>query len=125
MSKDTRLKPFVVAPDEGRAYAVGQMSAVFKADMEQTNSTLSVSEWWLDPHAQGPHLHDHPETHLFYMLEGRMAFYLEERGWFEAEQGAYIYIPGGTPHGFENRSEHRAGFISINTPGGFEEMFLT
>jgi hypothetical protein len=31
-------------------------------------------------------------------------------------------IPGGTPHDFENRAASRAGFISINVPGGFENM---
>ena len=40
--------------------------------------------------------------------------------WSEARAGAYILIPGETLHTFENRSDARAGFITFNTPGGFE-----
>jgi quercetin dioxygenase-like cupin family protein len=40
--------------------------------------------------------------------------------WSQAAKGSYVLIPGGTPHSFENRGEVQAGFISFNTPGGFE-----
>lgn len=40
--------------------------------------------------------------------------------WSHAAQGTYVVIPGGTPHTFENRGPERAGFISFNSPGGFE-----
>ena len=115
------LEPLVLNPDDGRAYPMGPMSAIFKADLEETNSTLSVSEWWLEPNTEGPPIHEHPETHLFYVIEGHLAVYLQGRNWFEAEKGSYIFIPGGTEHGFENRSGNTVGFMSINTPGGFEE----
>lgn len=121
MSPKSELKPLVLNPNDGRAYPMGRMSAVFKADLEETNSTLSVSEWWLEPNTEGPHIHKHPETHLFYVIEGNLAVYLQGKNWFEAEKGSYIYIPGGSEHGFENRSDNTVGFMSINTPGGFEE----
>ncbi len=120
MSETTQLKPLVVRPDGGRTYPMGRMSAVFKADLEETDSTLSVSEWWLEPNTEGPHVHQHPEQHLFYVLEGTLAVYLEGQDWFDAPKGSYIYIPGNTDHGFENRSDAKTGFMSINTPGGFE-----
>ena len=121
MSKKTELKPLVLKPDEGRRYPMGRMSAVFKADLDETNSTLSASEWWLDPNTEGPHIHEHPEAHLFYIIEGILTVYLQGKNWFEAKKGSYIYIPGGTKHGFENRSDNLVVFMSINTPGGFEE----
>jgi len=121
MSQNVELKPLILTPDAGRTYPMGRMSAVFKADLEETNSTLSVSEWWLEPNTEGPPIHKHPESHMFYVLEGALAFYLQDKGWFEAEKGSYIYIPGDTEDGFENRSESHAGFMSINTPGGFEQ----
>ena len=120
MSWKSELKPLMLDPDDGRTYSMGRMSAVFKADLEETNSTLSVSEWWLDPNTEGPHIHKHPEAHLFYVIKGSLAVYLHGENWFEAEKGSYIYIPGGTEHGFENRSDSTVGFMSINTPGGFE-----
>lgn len=120
MSQKTNLKPLVLNPDDGRVYPMGRMSAIFKADLDETNSTLSVSEWWLEPNTEGPHLHEHPEAHLFYVIEGTLAVYLKGRNWFDAHKGSYIYIPGGKEHGFENRSDDKVGFMSINTPGGFE-----
>ena len=121
MSHKAELKPLVLNPDDGRAYPMGRMSAVFKADLEETNSTLSVSEWWLEPNTEGPHIHKHPETHLFYVIEGSLAVYLQSKDWFEVKKGSYVFIPGGTEHGFENRSDNTVGFMSINTPCGFEE----
>jgi quercetin dioxygenase-like cupin family protein len=121
VSQKSELKPLVVYPGDGRTYPMGRMSAVFKADLEETNSTLSVSEWWLEPNTEGPHIHKHPEAQLFYVIEGNLAVYLQGKNWIEAEKGSYIYIPGGTEHGFENRSDKTVGFMSINTPGGFEE----
>lgn len=120
MSQKSRTEPIVVRPKDGRTYEMGRMKAVFKADQEETQSALSVSEWWLEPNTEGPHLHAHPEAHLFYVLEGRLAVYLPEKEWFEVEQGSYVFIPGGTKHGFENRSSEMVGFMSVNTPGGFE-----
>ena len=121
LSEKDIATPLVLNPGEGRSYPMGRMSATFKADLEETDSALSVSEWWLEPRTEGPHVHAHAESHLFYVIEGRLAVYLQTKGWFEVEQGAYIYIPGETEHGFENRSEARVGFMSINTPGGFEQ----
>ncbi len=119
---ENQQQPLVLAPGEGRVYDMGRMSAVFKADLDETGSALSVSEWWLDARSEGPHLHQHDEAHMFYVIEGVLSVYLEGRGWFEAAQGSYVYIPGQTEHGFENQGDARAGFISINTPGGFETM---
>ncbi len=121
MSQKTILKPIILRPDEGRTYPMGRMSATFKADLKETNSTLSVSEWWLEPNTEGPHIHKHPEAHLFYVIKGVLTVYLQSENWFEVEKGSYIYIPGETEHGFENRSENIVGFMSINTPGGFEK----
>lgn len=122
MNEEVTLKSLVLKPEDGRKYPMGRMSAVFKADLEETNSTLSVSEWWLEPKTEGPHKHQHPEAHLFYVISGKLSIYLQDKDWFEAEKGSYIYIPGGQEHGFENRSDEVVGFMSINTPGGFEKM---
>ncbi len=121
MSKHSKVEPIVRKPSEGRSYPMGRMSAIFKADLDETGSTISVSEWWLEPNTEGPHIHQHPESHVFYVIEGELAIYLEDRGWFRAVRGTYVYIPGGTEHGFENRSDDVAGFLAITTPGGFEK----
>jgi len=121
MSQKAELKPLVLNPDDGRRYSMGRMSAVFKADLDETESALSVSEWWLEPNTEGPPVHQHPEAHIFYVITGTLAIYLQDRDWFEAQSGSYVYVPGGMEHGFENRSDNQVGLMAINTPGGFEQ----
>jgi quercetin dioxygenase-like cupin family protein len=112
-------EPLIIGPDQGRHYAMGRMSAVFKADGAETQLGYSISEWWLEPNTRGPGVHAHPDDHVFYILEGTMSVQLAQQ-WIHAPKGSYVLIPGGTPHDFENRGAARSGFISINVPGGFE-----
>ncbi len=113
-------KPIVVPPGQGRTYPMGRITAVFKADREETAGQYSVSEWWLDPRTRGPHVHFHDEDHVYYVLAGTLSLCLGE-DWSQVAQGTCIIIPGGTPHSFENQGLERTGFLSFNSPGGFEE----
>ncbi len=100
---------------------MGRMQAIFKVDGEETLGAYSLSEWWLDPNTAGPHPHQHPEDHVFYVIQGVLSLSLDGDR-FNAERGTYVLIPGGVSHTFENRSDERSGFISFNSPGGFEKQ---
>src|ERR1700761_4315871 len=113
-------QPIVVPPEQGRVYAMGRMRAVFKADGDETAGRFSISEWWLEPRTRGPGVHAHDDDHVYYVIDGVVSVLLDG-DWSEAGKGAYILIPGGAPHSFENRGTVAAGFISFNSPGGFEE----
>jgi mannose-6-phosphate isomerase-like protein (cupin superfamily) len=113
-------KGIVLAPGEGRAYPMGRLSAVFKADGTESAGLYSISEWWLEPHTAGPGAHAHPEDDTFYVIEGTVSFFIGDR-WVDAEKGAFVLAPGGLAHDFENRSDLRAGFINIAAPGNFEQ----
>lgn len=120
MAKKQRA-PIVLQPGGGRAYPMGgRISAVFKADGDETESRYSISEWWLEPHTKGPGQHSHEEDDVFYVLEGTMSVLVDGR-WVDARKGAFIVIPGGMPHDFENRTDARAGILNVSAPGGFEE----
>lgn len=112
-------QPAVIPPDQGRAYPMGRMRAIFKADQAESAGKYSVSEWWLQPGTRGPGVHQHPEDHVFYVISGTLSVSLNGR-WTQAAQGTYILIPGGTPHDFQNQQSVPAGFIAFNSPGGFE-----
>ncbi len=115
------VRPGVVLPaGEGRAYPMGRLSAVFKADGEETAGLYSISEWWLDPHTKGPGAHSHPEDDVFYVLEGTISFLVGESE-IDVAKGGFVLAPGGVFHDFENRSDRRAGFLNISAPGNFEE----
>ncbi len=118
-SKADVRKPVILACGQGRAYPMGRISAVFKADGPETASRYSVSEWWLEPHTRGSGAHAHAEDDLFYVIEGTMSVLVGEE-WFEAAKGAFVLVPGGITHDFENRGSVRAGVLNFSVPGPFE-----
>jgi|SRR5690606_1846905 len=123
MAEDTKTvdrKALYLAPGEGRVYPMKRLSAVFKADGEESAGQYSISEWWLEPHTLGPGPHFHPEDDVFYVLEGTVSFLLGEQR-IDAPKGSFVLAPGGTVHDFENRTSERAGFLNISAPGNFEE----
>ncbi|WP_430439211.1 cupin domain-containing protein [Shinella sp.] len=107
-------------PGEGRAYPLGRMNAVFKADHHETASAYSVSEWWLEPNTTGPGAHFHTDNiELFYVIAGTASI-LAGEDWLEAPAGSFVRIPATVMHDFENRTDARVGLLNVFLPGGFE-----
>jgi quercetin dioxygenase-like cupin family protein len=116
----TDRRPLVLAPGEGRSYSMGdRLSTVFKAGDAESAGLYSISEWWLEPHTKGPDAHDHPSDDLFFVLGGTLHFLVGDQ-WTAAPAGAFVLVPGGVTHAFENRGDERAGFLNISAPGDFE-----
>jgi mannose-6-phosphate isomerase-like protein (cupin superfamily) len=99
---------------------MGRIAALFKADGGETQGAYSISEWWLEPHTEGPGAHSHAKDDLFYVIEGTMSFLAGDR-WIDAPQGSFVLAPGGMRHDFQNRSARRAGVLNLSIPGNFEE----
>jgi mannose-6-phosphate isomerase-like protein (cupin superfamily) len=114
-------RPVVLGPGEGRAYPMGPLSAVFKADGTETAEKYSISEWWLEPHTKGPGPHSHPEDDIFYVLAGTMSVMVGTE-WTEASAGSFVLVPGNVTHDFENRGSERAGMLNVSAPGNFEQQ---
>jgi mannose-6-phosphate isomerase-like protein (cupin superfamily) len=107
-------------PAGGRRYDMGRIQAVFKADEEETNQRYCISEWWLEPHTDGPGAHIHQKNHdVFYVLEGTASILIGEQ-WFDAVKGSFIIIPENTKHDFRNQTDYKIGLLNIFIPGGFE-----
>ena len=69
--KNTRTDVLILKPGEGRTYDCGTMTAVFKADENETSEAYSISEWWLEPNSSGPGAHEHEDNdEIFYGIEG-------------------------------------------------------
>ena len=114
-------KSIVLRPGEGRSYPMGRISALFKADGDETAARYSISEWWLEPNTQGPGAHSHDaEDCVFYVIEGTMSILVGER-WIDAPRGSLRARPAGQRHDFENRSRQPAGLLNFSIPGGFEK----
>ena len=118
-AEPVQRNPVVLGPGEGRAYPMGRIAALFKADGAETRERYSISEWWLEPRTAGPGAHAHPEDDVFFVLEGTMSFLVDDR-WTDAVKGSFVLVPGGLTHDFENRGEVRAGVLNLSIPGAFE-----
>lgn|SRR5690606_8047359 len=112
-------QPIILRPGEGRAYDMGPITAVFKADGAESADRYSISEWWIEPRTKGPGAHAHDEDDLFYVLDGTMSF-LINGAWIDCPKGSFVLAPGGSTHDFESRGDVRAGVLNISAPGGFE-----
>lgn len=119
MGDQHKREPVILGPGEGRSYPMGRISAVFKADGEESQRRYSISEWWLEPNTKGPGAHAHPEDDIFYVLEGTMSVLVGE-SWTHATPGSFVLVPGGVTHDFENRGQVRAGVLNLSVPGEFE-----
>lgn len=110
----------VLPPAGGRTYEMGPMTAVFKADEDETRQRYSVSEWWLEPHSDGPGAHQHEANdEVFYSIAGSPSVLVGDT-WHDAPVGTFFMIPAGTMHDFANRTGERAALLNFWIPGGFE-----
>lgn len=117
---DNFTSQLILAEGQGRVYNCGTMTAIFKADENETNEKYSVSEWWLEPNSEGPGAHFHEENdEVFYVLEGTPSFLVGDE-WIDTAKGAFLRVPAKTMHDFRNQSDQKAGILNFFIPGGFE-----
>jgi mannose-6-phosphate isomerase-like protein (cupin superfamily) len=116
-------EPIILPPGGGRAYELGAMRGVFKADGPETGDRYCVSEWSIEPHSSGPHPHSHEvNEELFFVTDGTMSFRVGDE-WVDAPAGTFLRIPAGVTHDFENRTDQPATAFNVFIPGGFERPF--
>jgi quercetin dioxygenase-like cupin family protein len=89
---------------------------------EQTGGRFALWEGVL-PRAAAPPLHSHPQDETFYVLEGKVAVWVgdEEEPAGTCEEGAAIFVPGGTPHSFLVLSD-TARMLFLSTPAGIDQF---
>jgi len=121
LHKNNETDTIILKAGQGRVYNCGTMTAVFKADENETNEKYSISEWWLEPNLEGVGAHQHEENdEIFYALEGTTSILVGDK-WIDAEKGTFIRIPAKTIHDFCNRTNKKTGVLNFFIPGGFEK----
>ena len=109
-----------LAPGGGRRYEMGDLTALFKADEDETGAGYSISEWILAPGQGGVGAHAHAANdEVFYVLEGRPELLVGD-AWTGFETGAFIRVPAGVTHDFRNLTDRPARLLNVYVPGGFE-----
>jgi mannose-6-phosphate isomerase-like protein (cupin superfamily) len=113
-------QPIVLTPGAGRAYDLGAMRGVFKADGPETGDRYCVSEWTVQPGCDGPGPHHHDANEeLFLVTEGTMTFLVGSEH-VEAPRGTFVRVPAGVTHDFANLGGEPATAFNVFIPGGFE-----
>ncbi len=119
MPNDT-LEPIIREPNGGRIYEMGHLRAVFKADEAETGGRFSVSEWWVEPHFDGPGAHKHDENdELFHVTHGTATILVGDT-WHVLPTGSTVIIPRGVMHDFRNDGDERLCLFNVYMPGNFE-----
>lgn len=118
--KNNHTEALVLMKGEGRVYNCGAMTAIFKADENETDEKYSISEWWFEPNSDGPGAHLHEENdEVFYVLEGTTSILIGDK-WIDAPKGTFVRIPAKTLHDFRNKTSQKTGVLNFYIPGGFE-----
>lgn len=107
-------------PGGGRRYEMGKLTALFKADEDETRAAYSLSEWILQPGQDGVGAHSHEANdEVFFVLEGSPEIRVGD-AWESYDSGAFIRIPAGVTHDFRNLTQQPARLLNVFIPGGFE-----
>ena len=61
------------------------------------------------------------EEEAFYILEGELTFYGDDRE-FTAGPGTYLNVPKGQEHRFKNNTDQTAKMLFFFTPAGMEHL---
>lgn len=104
----------------GAIWVAGSLVTVKPAGPEA--APASAVEIW-ERQGSGPPRHVHAEhDELWYVLEGRFTFALDERE-FQAGPGEFVVGPRGVSHTFRAETA-RSRLLNIHLPGGFERFFV-
>src|SRR5512133_2577280 len=116
MQNQNLMKPYELGARQGRAlWHLGAL-LVFKSLGEETGGQFWALEGMADHNMAVPlHVH-HNEDEIWYVLEGRITFTIGDQV-IEGGPGTYAYIPKGTPHTFQVRSD-TARWFGFGTPAG-------
>jgi quercetin dioxygenase-like cupin family protein len=111
---------------EGRTVLVGGADYItYKVRSAETDGAFFCFEASSSP-GFGPPLHSHAYRELFYVLEGRYEFTLEQDGELRTilgEPGTAVSVDGDVPHTFRNAGNSQGRLLFVHLPAALEEFF--
>ena len=106
---------YVFQPEDAELRWMGETSTFFLATGKATDGAFCLVDEQASRGDSVP-LHRHPDDmESFYVLEGELTFYLDDRPGVRAPAGSFAHLPGGTVHGFRVESE-KARYLILTTP---------
>lgn len=96
----------------------------FVAPGSVTNGQFGLFEWHMEPRAGGPSAHFHKTfSESFYVMAGTVRLF-DGRGWIDATQGDFLYVPEGGIHAFSNGGDEPASMLILFAPGIAREAYF-
>lgn len=86
---------------------------------EETDAIVSATHIVVPPHNAGPPLHAHDFDEAFYVLDGELAFRVDD-ALMTKGAGELCFASRNAPHTLANHSGAPARYLLICTPAGFE-----
>ncbi|MBO0684242.1 MAG: cupin domain-containing protein [Candidatus Dormibacteraeota bacterium] len=103
-----------LARDEGPVHNLG-VDFVLKVSELSSGAGAAVAEYVTRKGEEpGGHVHEH-EDEMFYVVEGRVAFYCGSSR-YEVGEGGFVFLPQGIEHGYDILSDGDVRLLVITAP---------
>jgi quercetin dioxygenase-like cupin family protein len=113
----------VLGPGEGETMTIFGNELTIKAGAPDTGGAFCLVDYTAVAGFPGPPPHVHRETaDMFFVLEGELTLRLGDET-SALGPGSFVLVPPGTVHTFWNPSDRPVRFLSLMSPGGFEQYF--
>jgi mannose-6-phosphate isomerase-like protein (cupin superfamily) len=89
---------------------------------ESTQGRLSVLTCVVPAGSPGPPLHMHPGTDELFLVQDGILLLHADGTTRRLAAGDAAFVPRGTAHTFASTPEGPVRFLTVHTPGGFEQM---
>ena len=91
-------------------------------DADATGQRLSALACEAPAGEAGPPLHIHPGTDELFLVQGGTLLLYADGATHRLGAGDAAFVPRGTAHTFATGPGEPARFVTVHTPGGFEQM---
>jgi quercetin dioxygenase-like cupin family protein len=121
MDNTPKMRPYVLSAGEGWTYHHSGINFTIKAGELGPGRRLAVMEV-ITRRGEEPPEHTHPtEDEIFYVLQGKLTFRCGEET-FELDDGGFIFLPCGIPHGYTIRSSGDVHLLVMTAPAEVEAI---
>ena len=108
---------------EGHAGTIRLIGAKVTFVPMDEGASYALSEWDVEPGAQGPPVHiHHKHDEGFYVMSGHFGFLLDGVTTY-GKPGAHVLVPKGHAHSFWNAGARPGRLLLIVSPPGLEQYF--